>query len=295
MSRYLMLAVAMIWLLAACTAPAAPSVGSTTSTEETPVTIQFAAQVNGTAADCGGSFQNVGLAKSTVSFSDFRFYISDVRLINDQGTEVPVMLTQDGLWQVEDIALLDFENATGACGEAGTEAMNNQIVGTVPGGTYNGIVFTLGVPFEQNHLDTTTAPSPLNVSALWWNWQVGYKFARVDLLIEGTEPPGYNIHLGSTGCLSDNGNTAPATECSNSNRVEVRLNDFDPATNTIMADAGGLLQRTDLSKNAPEPPGCMSMTADSDCGGVFTGFGLDLKEGVCFGGNCGIQTFFRVE
>ncbi len=295
MSRYLMLALAMLWLLAACTAPAVSPVGSPAPTEETPVTIQFAARVNESPAECGGSFRNVGLAKSTISFSDFRFYVSDVRLINDQGAEVPVTLTQDGLWQVENIALLDFENATGACGEAGTEAMNNQIVGTVPGGTYNGIVFTLGVPFAQNHLDTTTAPSPLNVSALWWNWQAGYKFARVDLLIEGTEPAGYNIHLGSTGCLSDNSNTAPATDCSNSNRVEVRLNDFDPAANTIVADAGGLLQRTDLSQNAPEPPGCMSMTSDSDCGGVFTGFGLDLKEGVCFGGDCGIQTFFRVE
>ena len=180
MSRYLMLALAMLWLLAACTAPAVSPVGSPAPTEETPVTIQFAARVNESPAECGGSFRNVGLAKSTISFSDFRFYVSDVRLINDQGAEVPVTLTQDGLWQVENIALLDFENATGACGEAGTEAMNNQIVGTVPGGTYNGIVFTLGVPFAQNHLDTTTAPSPLNVSALWWNWQAGYIFLAVE-------------------------------------------------------------------------------------------------------------------
>lgn len=296
MTRYhLWLGAALLWLLVACNAPTTPTAQNSAATEDSTVAIQFAAQVNGTAADCGGSFQNVGLANSTISFSDFRFYVSDVRLINAQGEEVPVMLTQDGLWQVDDIALLDFENATGACGEAGTEAMNNKIVGTVPSGSYNGIVFTLGLPFEQNHLDTTTAPSPLNVSALWWNWQFGYKFARVDLLVEGTDPAGYNIHLGSTGCLSENGNTAPSAECSNSNRVEVRLNNFDPTTNTIVADAGGLLQRTDLSKNAPEPPGCMSMTVDSDCPGVFTGLGLDLKEGDCFGGNCAIQTFFRVE
>lgn len=287
--------VALTGLLIACNAPVAPSTGSNAPAEETPVTIQFAAQVNGTAADCGGSFQNVGLAKSTISFSDFRFYVSNVRLINEQGVEVPLALHQDGLWQVQDVALLDFENAVGACGEAGTEAMNHQIAGTIPGGVYKGIVFTLGVPFEQNHLDTTTAPSPLNVSALWWNWQVGYKFARVDLLVEDVDPTGYNIHLGSTGCVSDNSNSAPEAECSKPNRVEVRLTDFDPATDTIVADAGALLQRTDLSKNAPQPPGCMSMTNDSDCSGVFTGFGLDLKEGVCMNGNCGIQTFFRVE
>jgi uncharacterized repeat protein (TIGR04052 family) len=291
----LWIAVGLVWLITACTTPATTPTENSTPAEARPITINFAAQVNGTTADCGGSFQNVGLSNATVSFSDFRFYVSDVRLINEQGAEVPVSLTQDGLWQVENVALLDFENATGACGEAGTEAMNSQIVGTVPGGTYNGIVFTLGVPFEQNHLDTTTAPSPLNVSALWWNWQVGYKFVRVDLLIEEVDPAGYNIHLGSTGCVSDNSNTAPETDCSKPNRVEVRLTDFDPATDTIIADAGALLQRTDLSQNAPEPPGCMSMTADSDCAGVFTGFGLDLKEGVCMNGNCGIQTFFRVE
>lgn len=291
-----LLAATLLWLLVACSAaPTTPAADSGASTEPMPVTLQFAAKVNDTVADCGGSFQNVGLSNATISFSDFRFYVSQIHLINDQGAEVPLALTQDGLWQVDDVALLDFENGTGACGEVGNDATNAQVVGTVPNGTYKGVVFTLGVPFEQNHLDTTVAPSPLNISALWWNWQVGYKFARVDLMVEGVDPPAYNIHLGSTGCVSDNSNSAPDTECSNSNRVEVRLADFDPATNTIVADVGGLLQRTDLSKNAPQPPGCMSMTSDGDCSGVFTGFGLDLKEGDCFNGNCGIQTFFRVE
>jgi uncharacterized repeat protein (TIGR04052 family) len=291
----------LVWAVAACATPTPPTTDTNTDTappasgEAQPITLRFAAQVNGSPAACESAFQNVGLAESTISFSDFRFYVSDVRLVNGQGEEVPVTLNQDGLWQYENTTLLDFENATGACGEAGTEAMNDQIVGTVPAGEYNEVVFTLGVPFEQNHLDTTMAPSPLNVSALWWNWQVGYKFARVDLLVEGTEPPGYNIHLGSTGCVSDSSVQAPTTDCANPNRVEVRLSGFDHATNTIVADAGALLQRADLSQNAPEPPGCMSMTMDSDCPAVFTGLGLDLKEGVCFGGSCGIQTFFRVE
>ena len=34
----------------------------------------------------------------------------------------------------------------------------------------------MGVPFESNHRDSTIAPSPLNITAMFWNWQGGYKF-----------------------------------------------------------------------------------------------------------------------
>lgn len=48
-------------------------------------------------------------------------------------------------------------------------------------GRYTGLAFDMGVPFALNHADVTAAPSPLNIQALWWNWQGGYKFMRVDM------------------------------------------------------------------------------------------------------------------
>ena len=36
--------------------------------------------------------------------------------------------------------------------------------------------FELGVPFEQNHTNPLTAQAPLNVSEMFWSWQLGHKF-----------------------------------------------------------------------------------------------------------------------
>jgi len=67
------------------------------------------------------------------------------------GKSIPVNLTQDGKWQYQNVALLDFENKSGGCAN-GTVETRNQIVGTIPKGNYQGLQFTLGVPFNLNHL-----------------------------------------------------------------------------------------------------------------------------------------------
>lgn len=54
-------------------------------------------------------------------------------------------LDQDGAWQLGDLALLDFEDASGACAN-GTAGMNTTLRGTVPEGEYTGLSFTIGVP-----------------------------------------------------------------------------------------------------------------------------------------------------
>ena len=81
-----------------------------------------------------------------------------------------------------DIALLDFENGQGKCEEKGTARTNSVVRGIVKGSNSKSIVFKLGVPFEWNHVDNVAVPSPLNVGAMFWNWQFGYKFARFDLV-----------------------------------------------------------------------------------------------------------------
>ena len=43
----------------------------------------------------------------------------------------------------------------GTCA-GGTTATNTSIRGTYPAGSYTGIKFTVGVPFDLNHLDSTT-------------------------------------------------------------------------------------------------------------------------------------------
>ncbi|MEM8505850.1 MAG: MbnP family copper-binding protein [Cyanobacteria bacterium P01_D01_bin.1] len=142
------------------------------------VTIQFEGTVGDEAFACGETYQ-LGTAESMVTPLDFRFYVSEVALLDAEGNEVPLVLEQDNLWQHQNVALIDFEDKTGACAN-GTTQTRGQVVGAVPPGEYNGLKFTLGVPFALNHIDSTLAPSPLNLTSMWWNWNFGYKFARFD-------------------------------------------------------------------------------------------------------------------
>ncbi|MCV3213139.1 hypothetical protein OGM63_06305 [Plectonema radiosum NIES-515] len=81
-------------------------------TEE--VTIKFAGKVGNNAFSCGTSYQ-LGKPATTITTLDFRFYVSDIALIDANGKAVPLTLKQDGKWQYQNVALIDFENKTGAC------------------------------------------------------------------------------------------------------------------------------------------------------------------------------------
>ena len=144
------------------------------------VSIDFQGWVGEDEFVCGESYDRVGSSETTVTPTDFRLYVSQVALIDRDGNTVPVELEQDGKWQYKNVALLDFEDGSGAC-DNGTTETNTAIVGSVPEGDYEGLQFTLGVPKQLNHNDAAIAPSPLNLTSMWWNWQGGYKFLRADL------------------------------------------------------------------------------------------------------------------
>ncbi|MGG6265914.1 MbnP family copper-binding protein [Leptolyngbya sp. AN03gr2] len=272
-----------------------------------PVSIQFRGVVGDQPFQCTSTY-SLGTAATPVAPSDFRFYISEVALIDAQGKAVPVTLTQDNRWQHQNVALVDFENKTGMCTN-GTVETNDRIVGTVPTGNYKGIRFTLGVPFNLNHEDATIAPSPLNLTSLWWNWRGGYKFARIDFVPPmsamkhdapsqpahgGTHSPGkqaresFIIHLGSTGCNANNNRQKPQS-CANPNTATITFDNFNPQKNVIVADLKSLLANTNLSQNQPNTAiGCMSEPQDNDCAGIMTSFGLPWN------GQPARQSFFRV-
>ncbi len=148
------------------------------------VVINFEGWVGSDRFACGESYDRVGASETTITPNDFRFYVSDVALIDEDGNAVPVELKQDGKWQYQNTTLLDFEDGTGAC-DNGTTDTNTTIVGTLPEGDYQSLQFTLGVPKNLNHDDAAIAPSPLNLTSMWWNWQGGYKFLRADLETDG--------------------------------------------------------------------------------------------------------------
>ncbi|HEX8699653.1 MAG TPA: MbnP family copper-binding protein [Myxococcaceae bacterium] len=256
--------------------------------ENTELSIVFKPMVGSQDFACGQTYTGLGTTATTYEPKDFRLYIHNVRLVS-HGTEVPLTLTDDGAWQRDGVALLDFENKTGLCSN-GTEATNNRLVGTAPENHYTGLRFTVGVPFEKNHLDASTAASPLNVSTLFWSWEGGYKFLRLDGRTRGL-PSGHNLHLGSTGCQTSGPNQV--TSCQNSNRFEVEITDFDFTASSVVLDVATLFGNSNLDANqAQSAPGCMSTSDDADCAPVFQRLGL------AFGGtqaNPSGQLFFRKE
>ena len=256
------------------------------------ITIRFAAIVGNDVVACGQEYADVGAGNTTIEIADFRFYIYDIYLLDAENTPTPFQLEQDGLWQFENIALLDFEDGTGRC-EFGTAALNASLEGTAPVGEYVGLMFKVGIPFERNHADVTTAPSPLNLPSLWWNWQIGYKFMRIDILTADTDVSAWNIHLGSTGCDSAAAVVAPAEICSRPNVPAVMLENFDFENDVVVADLTTLLSGINLAENDPMPPGCQSGFDDPDCPTLFENLGMSVDNGACVD-DCLQQTFFHV-
>ena len=257
----------------------APSTGS-------PLTLRFAAKVGATAFDCARTYPMLGTGNSTWTPKDFRFYVHDVRLVTATG-DVPFAISTAGAFQGSGMALLDFENRAGAC-TGGTVDTNNVITGTTTATGIQGIKFRVGVPFEMNHRNPSGAAAPMNVSSMWWTWNAGYRFIRIEGNTVG-RPMGYNIHLGSTGC---SGNAAgPMNPCPNPNILDVTIMNFDPARDQIVADLATLVSMANLETNASmSAPGCMSDVDDMDCQSIFNGLGLPYA-----GAGGGMQRFFRIE
>lgn len=250
------------------------------------MTLNFAARVNGEEFSCDRTYSNIGTTNATVEPTDARLYIENIRLVNDEGGEVPLSLDQDGTWQLQDVVLLDFENGTGLCAQRGTAEMNATARGMIPGGNYTGVKFEMGVTESLNHGDSATAPAPLNKTALFWSWNAGYKFIRYDNIAEsnGNE---FRVHIGSTACEGDGRGNA---SCAEGNRTEVDLA-FDPSSDTILVNLGAFLANVNVEFNTPEtPPGCMASSEDPECVPVFAAAGLPYGENP--GGS---QQIFTVE
>lgn len=277
----------ILGLLGACSSDS----GTSETTED--VTVQFAAKVNGADFNCGQTYPNVGAGSHDYTVNDFRLFVHEAYVHDDaSGNTYPVELTQDDVWQVDDMALLDFEDGCGT----GTSETNTSLRGEVTLAddvdlTETGFCFTVGVPASLNHSDVNAAPSPLNDATMQWNWLAGYKFVRID----GIGDPngvatGFNVHLGSQGCPAGTDGTAgpPTSACTVPNTFEVCVDAFNVTTDRIAIDVGSVLAGNDVSVNSPATAfGCMAFVGDEDCVEVMPRLGLDYS----YGGATGTSTF----
>ena len=167
--------------------------------------------------------------------------------------------------------------------------------GTAPAGSYTAVELTVGVPFALDHQDPTVAPAPLNSTAMFWNWQGGYKFIKFDTSSSGIseQKPAdanaagpvtrYSVHLGSTMCASASRTQAPSA-CQNPNTVTVRLDNFDYRQGQVIVDMGAVLAQANVDVNAQgTSPGCMSFPKDADCPPVMQALGLPYDGAAAVG------------
>jgi uncharacterized repeat protein (TIGR04052 family) len=269
--------------LARCLSLCSPGDGGGTL----PFQLNFGAKFGTEAFSCTGTYSGVGTDMVAVKPVDLRFYVQNVRFITAGGTQTAVTLDQ-GPWQHQGVALIDFEDGTGSC-VGGTAETNKVIKGTLPKGTYTGIAFELGVPSSLNHSDVSTAPSPLNVSGLYWGWLLGriYFASMIEAQVTPTGdagPPISNVHLGSTECTGapeDGG----AVTCSKPNRPVFTFPSFS-FSRSIVVDVKALYSKSEAKNTV-----CHSFTA-SDCLWPFEQLGINFGTG---SSTPTTQTVFRVE
>ena len=297
-SLSLALAMVLPWALAAC----GGGDGGDTPTPTGPqnITLDFSAKAGAQDVKCGTTITELGTGKVNAQLHDLRFYVSNVALVNDKGSTVPVALDVND-WQTKDVALVDLEDGTGACADAGTKATNPQIKGTVPAGTYTGLKLTVGVPASLNHTDYAVATKPLDMQALAWSWQAGRKFMQIEVNPTGgvvrpaPAAPGstFYVHLGSTGCTG-NPVTGETVSCARPNRMEVGFGSFNTATQKVVVDLAALYTGTQLNQDLGGAQGCMSGTTDPECDPIYKVLALDLVTGRPINAGSG-QTLFRAE
>lgn len=255
------------------------------------VVLDFRAVVDGAPFACGQRYEGIGTSSAAFEPLDFRMYLHGFELIGGSGERVPVDPVDDQRWQRDGFALVDFEDATGACDTGSpltyttVELVNDTLVDVT------GVAFDIGVPEETNHLDAATAPPPLNEPGMWWSWRGGYKYIRADVLTDAGEP--FFFHLGGTGC---DGSVAEGFDCGFGNVPRVELTKLDPRNEQIVVDLARLYDDVDIlapvDYAVDSVPGCMAFPGDPECPSMFDVLGLEFESGSVSGVE---QTMFAVE
>ena len=145
-----------------------------------PLELKLNLLMDGEPLDWEATYRNAVGQDFTVNL--LKFYISDLALVNADGSEVPL----------ETLELISFG--------PGDETQDVTLVTLdAPEGTYSGVRFDVGVPRELNHLDATLQTAPLGVDAgMYWAWNPGYIFYRLEGQVEldgRTEP--WLLHMGT--------------------------------------------------------------------------------------------------
>lgn len=198
--------------------------------------LRFDVSFNNTRLNCADmKFQSAG----NWQIQRLRFFVSEFELKKDGKWQN--VSYQNGPWQTNSTAMISLTAKN--CDDS--SQFNNKLVfsSNVAIKDAQGMRFKLGVPYEINHLDPLSQPSPLNMPDMFWSWQLGHKFFRLDL--QGDDR-GWAFHLGSIGCRSDSRVRSPKSPCRQPNLFEIELPTSKSGAVVLNLDL--LLEQLDLSQ-----------------------------------------------
>lgn len=185
LKKYLLVAVAVLALTSCSNDDDSPAANN--------VTLEFNNTFKNTTivlgnATAASATTNTSAAGQIHHFSELKYVISNIRLIKDNGTEVP--------YNVNDLdkgaTVIDQSKA----------ASLSYVLSNIPSATYKQIKFGLGIKVEQNTLDQVRFPkfyaaAGANDTEMMWEWGSGYRFTKVEGFY-GTDNKTMSIHTGST-------------------------------------------------------------------------------------------------
>ena len=140
--------------------------------------------------------KNTSEAGQVHHFSELKYVISNIRLIKEDGTEVPYNIN-------------DLDKGATIVNHAKPTTLN-YVLSNIPTGKYKQIQFGLGVRSDLNTLDQVRFPNfyasaGANDTETMWEWGTGYRFTKIEGFYD-TDNKEMSIHTGSTIEDDENGN-----------------------------------------------------------------------------------------
>ena len=198
---------------------------------------------------------------------DLRFYVHKLELHGSNGQVFPIQLKTTRA--SKDIALVDLSRESAM-------VIHGWVPRVVQSANIHSLGFRLGVPFASNHANPLKAQEPLNESGMFWVWQQGYKFFKLDFLAESGQDISY--HMGSAGCESASALRPPSLACNYPNRAQIVLAVTDIQAPVIQVNPWPVLEAMQKRKVQ-----LCSATANISiaCSKAMKLFGINPLTGLC--------------
>ncbi|MGX5202597.1 MbnP family copper-binding protein [Aliikangiella sp. IMCC44632] len=129
------------------------------------------------------------------------------------------------------------------------------------------VKFKIGVPNKLNHNNPITQNYPLNQANMFWVWQTGHKYFRLELSNDNKQ---WAFHLGATGCESKSPVRPPQKVCQYPNIVNIELSEF-----SVQSKIAIQLDQLLAPLNLAQSQGCQSSLTNPDCSLLFKSLNLD--------------------